>query len=239
MVEVVCGHCRRSLREPVDLVRSADNHYVVERFHSGAGMAVPRATVEEYLTPARAATISADVVVPFLQALLTGLMATAVAGGVVLGLRWQWQIAPLAGGLALCMTWLYLLADHRKSLWSHERYERDLEQPAPAAPAERDRPKEVKVKLEVEESTGRIRYGHLPIDVDRLSAMARALNNGRSFSVSVWSGRGKLLSRSEFETLRDWLLESDYARWRDDNNRNLGIEFTRRGVAFWRGLAES
>jgi len=220
------------------MVRSADNHYVVERFHSGAGMAVPRATVEEFLTPAREATVSADVVVPFLQSLVTGLMAVIVAGGVVLGLKLPVQFAAVAGGLALCMTWLYLLADHRKSLWSHERYERDLEQPAAPAPAD-DRSKEVKVKLEVNESTGRIRYGHLPIDHERLSAMARAINNGRSFSVSAWSGRGKLLSRSEFETLRNWLLESNYARWRDDHNRNLGVEFTSRGAAFWRGLADS
>jgi len=238
MVEVVCGRCKRSLRAPVNTVRTADNRYVVERFHSGAGMAVPRATVEEFLTPAREATVSADVVVPFLQSMVTGLMATLVAGALVVGLRLQWQYSLLAGGLALCMTWLYLLADHRKSLWSVERYEQDIAQPAAPTSAERDRPQNVKVKLEVNESTGRIRYGHLPIDLERLSAMARSINNGRPFSVSAWSGRGKLLSRSEFEALRDWLLESGYARWRDDNNRNLGVEFTRQGAAFWRGVAE-
>ena len=239
MVEVVCSRCKRALREPVGMVRSADNKYVIDRFYSGAGTAVPRATVEEFLTPARSATVSADVVVPFLQALVTGLMTTLVAVVPVYFLRLPFQVTLLAGGIALCMTWLYLLADHRKSLWSHERYERDIEQPVAPSLIDQARPKEVKVKLAVNESTGRMRFGHLPIDHERLCSMARALKNGRSFSVSAWSGRGKLLSRSEFETLRDWLLDSNYAQWRDDHNRNLGVEFTSRGEAFWRALAES
>jgi len=214
------------------ITRSPANRYEVRRFHSGVGLAEPHATIEEFLTPARSASIAADVVVPFLQSAVTAIVTAIVSLFPLYILELPLQFSLLAGALAMGMMWLYLLSEHRRSLWSHERFEHEPEPPAA-------RPKEVGVKLAVNESNGHMRFGHLPIAHDTLVTMARALENGRSFSVSGFTGRGKLLSRSEFETLRDWLLDSDYAQWKDGNNRNLGIEFTSRGAAFWRALAES
>jgi len=223
---------------PISLVnrtRRPTNSYEIRRFHAGAELAAPHAAVEEFLTPARSASIASDVVVPFLQALVTAIVTGLVSLFPVIALDLPLLTSLLAGALAMGMTWLYLLGEHRRSLWQHERFEHEPEPPV----VQPQQPPEIGVKLAVDEGPGHMRFGHLPIDHATLVTLAKALEGGRAFSVAGLTGRGKLLSRGEFETLRSWLLDSDYAHWKDSENRNLGIEFTNRGAAFWRALAES
>jgi len=230
----ICPRCGRP--EHPDRRRVPHARYTAERFYSGDGVSMPRASIEEFHTPARDASLASDVLVPVIQALITAMVSMMIVTPIVFAADLDWRFIFVAGGLALAATWLYLLSEHRRSLWTHERYENE---PArPSAPSEPTQHKKPAIRLEIREDKNRVRFAHLPVDLERLSAMARAINNGRGFSTSQWSGSGKLLSRSEFESLRDWLIDSDYAAWRDDANHSLGTEWTSKGRSFWRGIAD-
>ena len=58
---------------------------------------------------------------------------------------------------------------------------------------------------------------------------------GRAFSEEGMSG---YISRRDFRELRDWLIESEFAKWKDANAHNLGVEFTNTGRALLRAAHE-
>lgn len=204
----------------------------LERRQVSMGQAVTAFTPTEYerLTPVRPASVQSDVVVPFLSALISAAALT----GLLLVACWYLEMpawpALVCGLLAFFGFWLVFSAYHRGLLVQSE-YQR-VDAPPAAEPARQKR-----VRLEVAEK-GRRQYADLPIDVDRLQAVARAIAGGRAFSVANMTGRGKPLSRGEFETLREWLLTYEYLRWIDAGNRQAGTTFTARGKALIRGLAE-
>jgi hypothetical protein len=136
--------------------------------------------------------------------------------------------------IGFAVAWLRLLGDTRKGLFSVERVERSGQ---PVAATAVDPASQRTIKLKVEEDGRHHKYAHLPLPYEDLRAVARATVNGRAFSLASWAGSGKLLSRSQFETLRDWLLTADYAGWIDDKNHAQGIAFNSKGKAFWRALA--
>ena len=82
------------------------------------------------------------------------------------------------------------------------------------------------------------RYAHLPLPKDELRTIAKATLNGRPFTLASWAGDGRMLSRSQFEDLRDWLIKAGYAKWADERSRNKGVVVTAKGKAVMRGLAK-
>ena len=179
----------------------------------------------------RTPDVTADFLVPLLQSVASGWIVGIAAGVVCTAFHWPLWPAPLVGVGSLALVWFTSLGDRRPPL------------PEPPAEAHVSIPgfdvPEVKLKLQVEEDGGRtLRYGELPIEERALRRVARGVQDGQSFAVSVWSGRGKPLTRSEFEQLRGWMLRHDYLRWKDPRYRQLGMEFTRKGEALLRALAE-
>lgn len=235
MREHVCDQCGAVLRDgrPTGLRRVPDREVEVQRFGLGAA-ADSGVSLAEFVQPARAATVSADVVVPLLQSLVSGGAAAALTVLPTIYFDLSWLAPLLAFSLAVTGVWLKLLAESRQSLWQVERYQREpVESAAPTT-----KPTEISVRLAVSDRQS-VRYAHLPIEHEKLKTVARGLLGGRSFAVSTWCGNGKPLSRSQFETLREWLLSNGYAQWRDGANRQLGIDFTARGQALLKGLSES
>ena len=95
------------------------------------------------------------------------------------------------------------------------------------------------VKLQIQEDNDNAKFAHLPLPLDELKTIARATLNGRPFSHDSWCGADKLLSRSQFEDLRNWLLKVGYARWLNDSNHNQGLVMTAKGKAFWKAISET
>lgn len=187
--------------------------------------------IAEFLRPARAAGVGSDVLVPLFQAMVSGLLIGGLSLWPVIRFYWAWYIPLIIGGGAFSVAWFLLLQSHRASLWDKERYTNTAAGPAAD-------PEQIRVKLRIEESPDHYKFVDLPLAPDQLRTIAKATVNGRSFSLASWAGRGKLLTRSQFETVRDWLIANDYALWADPSNHNQGVNFTNKGSAFWRGLAE-
>ena len=210
----------------------------VQRRQVGMGAASAFAPTEyERIQPTRPASIGSDIAVPMLSALITAVALT----GVFAVAAWAWSLpawlVALGGLLAFLFTWL-LLSAFSRSLLVQSEYQRA--EPAPVA-AEQPPAQVKRVRLEIVDDAGKRRqYADLPIEVDALTATARAIQAGRAFSVASLTGRGQPLSRSQFCTLRDWMISNDnqYAAWVDPANRQAGVKFTRRGKALLRALAE-
>lgn len=73
-------------------------------------------TSTEYRAPARQASASSDVLVPFLQSLICGITAAIVAVAFT-----SLRIAAVAFALVFALAWFALLFDHRRLLWSIEK----------------------------------------------------------------------------------------------------------------------
>lgn len=231
-----CPYCGRPYGPPSYSPRPLplpSRHHKVRRAHFGSGnLADVSFSVAEYLQPARSAAVASDVSVPLLQAIVSGLVAGLVSIAPAIIWHWYWYIPVAIGFVAFGVIWFVLLAEHRKLLWYSERIEGTPEVITPDPPR-------VGVRLEVDEGDGHHKYARLPIEKDKLCTIARALKNGRTFSMGAWTGKGKLLSRREFEDLRSWLIDNRYAYWVDPNNRQLGVNFSNKGRALWRALAAS
>ncbi len=210
--------------------RKPTNEYTVRRNHFGSA-ATDDYNLAEYLRPARAAGVGSDVAVPLLQAFVSGVVVGLLAIWPTTAFFWAWYIPAIVGGLAFAAAWFALLKSHRASLWDSEKYFHDV-------PQQPQQPQQMHVKLQIDEDGQHTKFVDLPLDPAQLKTIAAATINGRSFSLASWAGRGKLLSRSQFETLRDWLLDNDYGLWADENNHAAGFLFTNKGRAFWRGLVE-
>lgn len=170
--------------------------------------------------------------VPFAQA-----SATAFAGlivGVILTIIFSWPFwsPALIASFAFVWSWLLLLKYYNSLLKTTEHVIPTDEEPAQQQPVPTKR-----VRLHIEETGNHERRVELPIPLDTLATVARAVRNGRPFSIANLTGRGKPLTRGQFETLRDWLLECDYLRWVDDSNRQAGSAFTSKGKALLRGIS--
>lgn len=223
MSKHICPNCGQPVTR-----RQPTNQYSVTRAQWGNAPDVDF-SLAEYLTPARAAGVGSDVAVPLLQSAVSGVVTGLLSAWPVFYFGWPWFIPFLVTVAVFAGAWFKLLADHRKSLWNSERIEGQPQTQAPEI-------SQYSVRLEVNDD-GNLKYVDFPIDIDSLQTMARAIVNGRSFSIGEWTGKGRLLTRTQFETLRTWLFNNDYADWTNETNHAQGVTFNSKGNAFWRGLA--
>lgn len=171
----------------------------------------------------REASMRADVFVPLVQALVTGLLAAAL-GILALG----WQAGALAGVLVSSGVWALLLFDHNAQLWQSERLlSTDAREEAAQAPAQR------LVRVELASEDGKNwRWLDLPLDESKLERVARAcLAQGVSLSRPGLCGAG-ILTQGEFNKMMAALLEAGLARDGVGNKRELSSA----GRAFFRAL---
>lgn len=188
-------------------------------------------------------TLESDVYVPTLQAMFVGLAwGLVVIIAVALLAAWlclAWWFAPLAGAA----TWAGVMAYHltagvqlRQSLlWKREELERrDLDGDGVVG-----EPKPVTLQLElIQPANKKTLFIDLGIAPEKAILFAKAVLSGASgLSVSEWTGRGGLFSRSEFERLRSRLIEIGLVRWVNDRSKQQGVTLLPAGRAVFRRLA--
>ncbi len=185
----------------------------------------------DYLAPARPATVDSDVFVPLLQAIVTAIAAAIVAGIVVLMAGWSWWLPVVAGLVVFVWTWVRLMSEHNEHMWTKQWHERPEEAPASNI--------QHVTRLTVQVAGGRLVEAEFPIPHDVLVKIARGVVNAkRPFSEREWSGQGRLLSSpAEFREIRDTLISMELLAWKDEERRNLGVDWTPEGWATLQRLA--
>ena len=177
---------------------------------------LPAGASWERREPTRTAEIAGDVAVPLAQS-----GVTAIVGGLV-GLL---VAGPVAGavstGLAFGVSWLVLLVDHRKALWSVEKITGvDLDGDGHAGDPNAHEPQ--RVRVEIVENNGRqarIQYLDLPLDLDKLTDVAHALlEEGASLSRRSLSD---VITQTEYNNLGPALVNAGLARDLPGNRREL------------------
>lgn len=176
------------------------------------------------------------VIIPGLQCLITGLLSGLAALAVA-----AWLGGPIwaVGGTTAAIVGLYSWLSYRGG-WN-DRLERmlgiDLNLngvigPAPQ-PAE---PERVRVEV-IQDQGSKGDFIDLPYP-SKLPELAAGIVNGKQFALSVWTGNGHLFSRSEFEEVRDEMLERGLLRWRNERNPAQGVDVTAVGRAVLKRLAK-
>lgn len=165
-------------------------------------------------TPSRQPTTQADVAVPLLQALASGLMAGLALIAPTVAWHWSWYVPLLGACLTMAGAWLLLILDHRKLLRTVERWiGEDLDRDGLIAGSEQDPGPQRAVRVEVaERSRGhqRIRLAELPVSDEALTDVALAvLRQGGNFSRA---GLSHVLSDPTYRQLRRSMLQAGLAR---------------------------
>lgn len=215
----------------------------------GGSVSVPAGVTVERRRPARAADLISDVVVPAVQALITGLLVMIGTGtlAALLGMVWAWvpdalPVGGVAGFIGMARAWYLLLQEHRDLLWEIEtRTGRDLDGDGKVGrpkPKKETTPIEVHIPPGVDQKGKRILFMNLPASPEKLRIFARGVLNGQPTTEGAWSGSGRLFSKPVFIRLRDELIERKLAAWRDPEAHAQGWFMLSVGQWVLRQLAE-
>ncbi len=211
-------------------------------FSIGDGMTLAPGSSYQRKRPARTASIESDVIVPGLQATITGILAGGIVAGVAIMRRSEFAaVIGLIGCAAIWgIAWLWLLHEHRQLLWEVESIigadlNGDGQVGQPPQP-----PTTVRVDITNKPSTTEehLNFFELPIDRSKMSAIARSILGGVPFSESELVGNHKLLSGPKFRELQDVLVDRGMLRWRNDDNHRQGVMVTRGGLAMFQAFAD-
>lgn len=178
--------------------------------------------------------VTGPVVVPLLQATVTGVLVSLCA--VTL-------IHYLAPGAALFPPFLLIWTGSTLLSWLTYRarwqyvIERvlgvDLDGDGHIGAPVYNPPPPVRVVLEQEQGRT-VDFIDLPY-ADRLPQLAAGLTEGRTFTAGTFN---HILHRTEFEVLRDELIRRNLARWKNERAHAQGAELTPAGKAVMRRLAD-
>ncbi len=193
--------------------------------------------------PTRPASREADVVVPLLQALVSGAFAGVVVTGAAAGLAWRlaWPVGfvPLAGLLAgvgvTWQRWELLLDDSRGLLRKVEEFIKRGDDGAGVALAP-----QVQIEVQHVDANGggvrRIEYDRLPVDVETLRHVFTAYMGGRCQlsrrGLSDLPSIGKDRARDILAALE----EAGYIGYPNGRNHPDGAELTSKGRAVAKSL---
>lgn len=194
---------------------------------------------QETLVPARPASLISDVLVPLLQALISGGLLAAVFVWVIGEIRpddpylWTyWQ------GLALFLAavfWLALLGQTRKLLWAAERwFDVDLDRDG-----YRGDPAKRTIDVKVQEGGHHTLVGstYLEMDDDSMIRFAKGLQRGRKLTEGTWAKDPAFPEGlNEFRRVRDKLLERELIEPIYPGRPNTSYRLTRGGQAWVEGV---
>lgn len=96
----------------------------------------------------------------------------------------------------------------------------------PAMPVESDEPTRV---ILTSEDGLHSRYIDIPASEEELITIAQGLQAGAPFTLAALTGRGRLLSRAQFEALRGYFLENGLMRWVNEDAPAQGVALTASG----------
>jgi hypothetical protein len=215
-------------REPDQVTRYKD-------YGQGAALdAAPVPSWSEYSieTPGRSPHPVADVVVPFLQAVVSGILAGAGAaiGAAKLANVDPALIGSVVGLVVSGVVWSRLLVDSRRLLRKVETWTRqDLDGDGVAG----DPGKQETIRLELHDQTEpggqRTLFEDLPVNTHTFKTWAESVVNGRSLSVSSWTGSGGSFSQSEYEDLMTAMAKARVVEWVNPRYKRQGRQLTTMG----------
>jgi len=180
-------------------------------------VAIPSGASWERRQPSGKAELIGDVLVPMLQATVTGIVG-AMVGGLVGG---HLGAAAIGGAVSFGLSWLVLLVDHRAALWAIETVAgQDIDGDQVVGNPDPEPVSTVRVELAQRHPGGqRLRFVDLPIDDDKLSDVALAvLRNGSPFSRD---GLSSVLSQTEYRRLSGAMVEAGLLHDLPGNRREL------------------
>jgi len=181
------------------------------------------------------------VIVPVLKSLFLGFTT-----GVLVGLlAWAFN-ATFSPWLAFAVAWFVVMPFSfwrysERAMWMIERIAgadlngdsfvgQPTQQQAPALTAP--------IRVEVSRDEGRaVDFIDLPVKPEKLPQLARGLLAGRSFNQTAWTGSAGIFSRSEFDALRDTMIQRGLLAWRNPESKAQGCDLTAAGRAVMRRLA--
>jgi hypothetical protein len=180
-------------------------------------------------------TFHPSVVIPFIQAVVTGFLAGLVMFAVALLAGWSrpWVYWLTSWVVIQCLAWIALLQGWRVVIHRlEERLNIDLNNDEYIG-----EPPQV-VRVEVTQDNGkRVQYADLDIDAAALARVAKSVLSGGSFSEGSLTGYAAPLSRSQFRTMRDTFLARGWLTWKNEDSRSQGLEVTHAGKAVFRSFA--
>lgn len=181
------------------------------------------------------------VAVPGLQAAITGGVCGLAALAVCAWFELPWlAIGGTVAAVATAGAWL---SYRGRWQWLLERITgADLNMDGfigqPLPPASPALPASIRVEL-AQNNGHQVDFIDLPVSPEKLPSLARGLLAGRSFNQTAWTGSGGIFSRSEFDALRDTMIQRGLMSWRNPEAKAQGCELTAAGRAVMRRLADS
>lgn len=178
-------------------------------------------------------TVESAVVVPALQATITGVLAAcAVLSGCVVW-RWPWGYAGLAGVGVMFWAWLFFRSEVQRRL--------DVEagvDTAQAQPVQLQAQPVQEYRLEIDYDSGKAGdWLSLGVPFEKFTQWACGVAEGRSLAESQWIGSRGIFSRGEYVHMLTELLNRGYIRRRSLNGHQLGYELCAKGKALVRGAS--
>jgi hypothetical protein len=194
----------------------------------------------EYRTPVRAATREADVIVPVMQAAITGVLGSVVIGIAMVAARLQWRcpwwtvplVAVIAGCLITAAQWMRLLSETHKLLVKVKRLERPVDLGTPGTATRETLQVEIR---EVGDTNVRWTIDELPISRQQLAAIARSVRSG----AHRWSRRDLATSGIGDDRAREILAALEqygYLAYPNGRNHPDGACPTAKGRALFGAL---
>lgn len=229
----------RGNRFGVSLARQTFQRF--NRSRDGVSEAQFFASVERS-TPVRPPALESDVLVPAAAALLIGVGTFTVVTPIAVALFtwWNWDlmmalaVGGVAGGIGFGVMALDAIIASRRSIYATDVLKDNL-----LAKTESSGEKEEVTSSTVELTVRREDVGpypqilkrEVPIDEERWREFALSAVNGNPITQSEWVGRDKLFSRSEFDKMMQYLMESGIVAWASSRDEAQGRALTRGGKA--------
>jgi hypothetical protein len=186
-------------------------------------------------------SIFAGIVVPALQALITGLFADLSSWTLGLLYRWDqaWLIALAIGAGVTLLTWT-IAARHWQRVLELQRGVDLQPDPLPRfepEPLPREESDQVTRVTVVTPDGMQGAYLDLPCSQQQLITLAAGLLRGETFTLGAWTGHGRPFSRADFERLRSELLARGALEWRNPTAPAQGLALSPPGRAMMRHFA--
>jgi len=151
---------------------------------------------------------------------------TFVGGSYALGASRPWAVGLSAGALALGLSWLILLRDHRSLLWETE------EVTPTTSDSQTDDAKTKFTTVEITDTKrGQIRYVDVPLNDDELRSLARGLLVQRLHFSRRSLVQGDVIAKEKYTDVLNIFLSGGLARSKG-RTTNAGVELTGAGRAF-------
>jgi hypothetical protein len=183
----------------------------------------------------------ADVIVPLLQAIITGFLTAIIASislsFLVKGL--PWYSGMVVGMIVTGLAWGMFLGSSKDTLWIIEEITgRDIDGDGytgqPSAPV---RKWETNSQIVDKQTGARERLSIYEIEPEALQQFCYAVTNGQPFTEDTADKCG--ISQGQFNTWRDDLLGQNQVVWKNPNYHNAGLRLSPSFKIHLSGIAQT